>query len=63
MKQNKSERINTRQNYAENLKITRDPVTQYPMVEFFNQQVVLQKGTTVRDLQEKPLEQVMECVL
>lgn len=58
-----SERTQTISQQSQNLKITRDPVTGYAIASVFNQDIVLEKGTTVRDLKEKPVADVMECVL
>lgn len=61
--QNKSERTQTSLQQSQNLKITRDPVTGYPMVNLFNTSIVLQKDVKAEDVLEKPLVQIKECVL
>lgn len=64
MTQNKtSERTQPIVEQSQNLKITRDPVTGYAMVELFNQSIVLKKDVSVSDLYNKPVGDVMECVL
>lgn len=47
----------------DNIKISIDPVTSYPTVHLHNIDVVLEKGTTVQDLQDKPLSEIKECAL
>ena len=43
------------------MKLTRDPVTLYPAVEIGDQLVILQKGTTPEDIEEKPAAETVEC--
>ncbi len=61
MKQHNQQTV--RQEKSQNLKLTRDPVTGYPMVDLFNTSIVLQKDVKAQDVLEKPLAEIKECVL
>lgn len=45
------------------MKITRDPVTGYAVVEICNQHLVLQKDTTAQEVLNGPIKEVIECQL
>jgi hypothetical protein len=45
------------------MKLTRDPVTNYPAVEIGDRLVVLEKGTTPDDIEERPAREIVECGL